>query len=242
MEEMAEKIKVIEANDYQAQIERHEAIMKEWEEKHLKSSQSILSGNADYANLKKELEVFKAEPEIEKPEINDNSSLKEKKTELQTTLDGLKKDLGLRDQLKASAKRKAELLEQEKNYSKELAELEQTEFTIDEFTRAKVDLLESKINALFNGAVRFRMFDNQLNGGLVECCDTIIDGVPWSDANNAAKINAGIAIINVLADHFKQMAPIWIDNAESITHIADTEAQRIELYVSEEHKTLEIAS
>lgn len=242
VEGLANKIKVLQNNDYQVQIAEHERVMNEWENKHLQSVQAILSGNVEYQNAKQELASFEAQPEIEKPQLDDNLSLKSKKNELQGSLYGLKKDLGLKDQIKASAKRKEELFEQEKTYSNELAGLEQTEFTIDEFTRAKVDMLEGKINALFDGAVNFRMFDTQLNGGLVECCDTIIEGVPWADANNAAKINAGIAIINVLTDHFKQLAPIWIDNAESITNIGHTDSQRIELYVSEAHKSLEIAS
>ncbi|WP_372776474.1 AAA family ATPase [Mangrovibacterium sp.] len=242
IEQLGEKIKAIEANDYTEQIKRHEAAIAKWESRKLKSVQAILADNAEYQGLKEQLKALEAEPEVKMPELDDDSSLKAKKRELSETLDRLKKDLGLKEQIAKGEARKAELLKQEKQYSAELAELEQTEFTIDEFTRAKVDALEGRINALFGGKVSFRMFDTQLNGGLIECCDTIIDGVPWNDANNAAKINAGIAIINVLTDHFQQMSPIWIDNAESITSIADTNAQRIELYVSEKYKTLEVAS
>ena len=93
---------------------------------------------------------------------------------------------------------------------------------------------------MFSG-IKFRLFDTQINGGLIECCDTLIEGVPWLDANNAARINAGISIINVLSNHYGQNAPIWIDNSESITHIHTTESQCIELYVSESDKVLRIA-
>lgn len=241
IENTQKEIGQLQSVDYESQIKAHEAVIKEWQEKHLESVQSILSGNADYERLKKELEEFEKEPiEEEAPKV-DNSSLNEKKRELQATLDGLKRDLNLKGQIESSNKRKAELLEEEKKYSQQLADLEQSEFTIQEFTKAKVDMLEAKINGLFTG-VRFRMFDTQLNGGLIECCDTIIDGVPWLDANNAARINAGIEIINVLSLHYGQVAPIWIDNAESITKITDSEAQKIELYVSGSHKDLSVAS
>ena len=46
----------------------------------------------------------------------------------------------------------------------------------------------------------------------IECCDTLIKGVPFQDANNAAKINAGIDIINTLTDHYDITAPIFVDN------------------------------
>jgi exonuclease SbcC len=121
-----------------------------------------------------------------------------------------------------------------------LAGFEKSEFIIQEFTKAKVDILESRINGMFSG-VKFRLFDTQINGGLVECCDALVNGVPWLDVNNADRINSGISIINVLSDHFGQTAPIWIDNSESITNIHATDSQRIELYVSEPDKILRIA-
>lgn len=170
----------------------------------------------------------------------DNSVFKSQKADINFKVDNLKKVLSAKVQIEQSDKRKSELLRQEKEFAKQLAELEQSEFTIQEFTRAKVDMLESKINGMFNDC-KFRLFDTQLNGGLVECCDTLIEGVPWPDANNAAKINAGIEIINVLSNHYGQIAPIWIDNAESITRIRKANAQLIELYVSEEYKELQVA-
>lgn len=239
IENLKKQIKELESFDYDAQVAAHEKVIEEWEKKHLVSVQEILAGNVDYQRMKKELEEFEKQPAEEEAPLLDNSELKSKKADLQIKIDLLKKDLSAKNQIELFDKRKAELLRQEKEYAKQLAELEQSEFTIQEFTRAKVDMLESKINSMFDG-VKFRLFDTQLNGGLVECCDTLIDGVPWSDANNAAKINAGISIINVLSDHYGQIAPVWIDNAESITKIQKSNAQIIELYVSEAHKNLEV--
>ncbi len=238
IDNLKSQIKELESFDYEEQIKQHEKVIAEWENKHL--SQSSLSNNAEYQKAKNDLESLENQPEDESPVTVDNSELKSKKFDLRYKIDNFQKDLATKDQIEQSEKRKTELLRQEKEYAKQLAELEQTEFTIQEFTRAKVDMLESKINSMFDG-VKFRLFDTQLNGGLVECCDTLIDGVPWSDANNAAKINGGIAIINVLSAHYGQIAPIWIDNAESITEIHSTDSQRIELYVSEAHKKMKVA-
>jgi hypothetical protein len=75
------------------------------------------------------------------------------------------------------------------------------------------------------------MFATQINGGEVECCDALIDGVPFSDANNAAKINAGLDIINTLCEFYQVTAPIFIDNRESIVELIDCESQIVNLIV-----------
>ena len=209
-----------------------------WDKKEILSVQRILADNQVYQESVKQLAEIEAnpEPEIVSPDV---THLKLKKTSLVSRLDELKKELATKDQIDQSEKRKRELLRQEKEYAQQLADMDQDEFLIQEFVKAKVDHLESKINGMFTG-VQFRLFTTQINGGIVECCDTLINGVPWQDANNAARINAGIEIINVLSDFYNVYAPIWIDNSESVTAIKNTVSQRIELYVSENDKSLRV--
>ncbi|HCV6511510.1 TPA: hypothetical protein OWL66_002888, partial [Staphylococcus aureus] len=45
-------------------------------------------------------------------------------------------------------------------------------------------------------------------------------------------------IINTLSKHFKVTAPIFIDNAESVTELIKTESQQIQLIVNEQDKKL----
>jgi len=94
-------------------------------------------------------------------------------------------------------------------------------------------MLESRINAKFS-QVNFKMFNEQINGALVECCDTLIKGVPFQDANNAAKINAGMDIINTLTAHYNITAPIFVDNREAVNNLIDTDSQVINLIVSQD--------
>jgi len=239
IEKLEKQIAEINNTDFDSLIAQQETQIVACESKNIVSVQALMAGNTEYEQAVKDLEELDNIKEEPAP-VADNSELKLKKTGLIAKVDELKKHLAAKDQITLADNRKKELLKQEKEFASHLAELEKTEFTIQEFTRAKVDMLEEKINGMFTG-VKFRLFDTQLNGGLVECCDTLIEGVPWSDANNAAKINAGIAIINVLSDFYGQSAPIWIDNSESITSIHETPAQRIELYVSEPDKQLRIA-
>jgi len=72
-----------------------------------------------------------------------------------------------------------------------------------------------------------------VNGSIEECCETLYDGVPYSTSlNNGAKINVGLDIVNTLADYYQTDAPIFIDNAESVTDIISTRGQQIKMYVS----------
>lgn len=139
-------------------------------------------------------------------------------------------------------RRIAELEKQEKRLGGEFEELEKGLYLCDLFTKKKVAALTERINGKFK-SVRFRLFVEQLNGGLKEDCEVMIpraDGtlVPYTFANNAARINAGLEIINTLAEHWNIRMPVFIDNAESVTHLENTDTQIIRLVVSEADKKL----
>lgn len=134
----------------------------------------------------------------------------------------------------------AELVAQEDLLAKEFAQLEEELFLTEEFVRSKVALLESRINSKFKH-VRFKLFETQVNGGLEERCDTLIDGVPYgAGLNNAAEIIAGLDIINTLSEYHGFTAPIFIDNAEAVTKLIETKGQQISLVVSEKDKQLRV--
>ena len=122
-----------------------------------------------------------------------------------------------------------------------IADLEGRLYLGEEFIRTKVELLESSINKKFGGAVTFKLFNNQVNGGLSECCEAMVDGVPFSNVNTAGRINAGLSIIKTLSKHYRVQAPIFIDNRESINNIVDFEGQIINLKVNK-NNTLKIES
>lgn len=113
-------------------------------------------------------------------------------------------------------------------------------FLTEEFTRAKVAMIEEKVADHFDVA-RFRLFEVQVNGGLKECCDTLYKGVPYEGGlNNAGQITVGLDIIKTLSRHYGVSAPIFLDNAEAITKIPKMDAQTIALYVKRGVKTLEV--
>ena len=186
-------------------------------------------------------EIALVEADIKAFGATDNSILKEKKKELQWQLEGINKQLNAKDNNSKLFARIEELKEEEKALNIKIAELEGRLFLGEEFIRTKVELLESSINKKFNGAVTFKLFNNQVNGGLSECCEAMVDGVPFSNVNTAGRINAGLSIIKTLSKHYGVQAPIFIDNRESINNIVDFEGQIINLKVSK-NKKLKIES
>lgn len=160
--------------------------------------------------------------------------------ELKQQRDQLNADLGKFSILKQTEQRIQELEMQERELAAEFEKLEHELFLTEEFIRAKVNLLEEKINSKFKYA-RFKLFDQQINGGLQEVCVTTFDGVPYdSGLNNAAKINVGLDIIATLSEHYGFKAPIFVDNAEAVTKLLDIDTQVISLVVSEKDKQLRV--
>jgi hypothetical protein len=144
------------------------------------------------------------------------------------------------EQRKDGEKRITELKAEEEKLAAEYEKLEGELFLTEEFIRTKVNMLEERINSKFKFA-RFKLFNQQINGGLEECCETLGNGVPYSAGlNNAARINVGLDIINTLSAFYEFEAPIFIDNSEAITKLTKVNAQVIRLVVSEPDKSLRV--
>ncbi|NUU73986.1 AAA family ATPase [Paenibacillus xylanilyticus] len=213
-------------------------------EETLQSLQSEVSDpaeDAEYQAKQKEAEYVRAE--IEQLRSSAADAIGKAQAEirlLRSQVDELEADKAQLATVAATEKRIAELAEQQKKLAAEYERLEHELFLTEEFTRAKVSMLESKINRKFKHA-RFRLFEEQVNGGLKDVCKTMYNGVPYEGGlNNAARINVGLDIINTLGEHYGFSAPIFVDNAEAVTQLIDTDAQVIRLVVSEGDKKLRL--
>lgn len=161
-------------------------------------------------------------------------------TEIKTSRNNLQGQLARFAAVDQSTKRMEELMQQERDLASEFEKLEEQLYLTEEFIRTKVNLLEDRINSRFKYA-KFKLFEQQINGGLQETCETLFEGVPYSSGlNNAARINVGLDIINTLSAHYGLTAPIFIDNAEAVTKFIDTDSQIISLIVSEPDKQLRV--
>ena len=143
-----------------------------------------------------------------------------------------------------SKERVDELIYEQKTLAKEYEEAEHLTYLCELFIKTKVSLLTEQINSRFEN-VRFSLFSEQINGGLKEECESLIPStggalVPYAFANHAARINAGIEIIKTISQHFGVEMPLFVDNAESVTHIVPGTSQKIRLVVSEKDKSLRV--
>jgi DNA repair protein SbcC/Rad50 len=198
-----------------------------------------LASNVEYLEILADIETLTDIVDTD-VKTTDNSELKDKKASINFVIDSLKKRLTNEDRIKQSKDRIEVLEAEEIQYAQQLADLEGSEYLAELFTKSKMDLLVERINGRFK-YVNFKMFNTLGNGGEEECCDTLVNGVPFIDANNAAKINAGLDIINTLCQHYNVYAPIFIDNRESVTTLIDCESQIVNLIVSAVDKKLRIA-
>lgn len=183
--------------------------------------------------LQKEIEEIRKEIEEKQKETTSDvtKGLRAERDAVQEQLDQVLQRKGDAQRAAAQRRRVQELEEQHKQLNRELASAERDLQEIDDFQKQRMAMVEEEVNSLFH-TLTWRMYRDQVNGGQTEVCEPMIGGVPYSDANDAAKINAGVDICRAIGMHQGVQAPIFIDNAESVNDILPTEAQQIHLVVT----------
>jgi len=166
--------------------------------------------------------------------------LKDVDTEITSKIASINQEIGRQKEIDEMKERLKSAEAKELDLSKQLASLEKTQFVCEKFARVKSDLFVEKINKMFT-FVTFKLFEKQINGGEAECCETLVDGVPFStNVNTGAKVNAGIDILNVLSNKMQVKCPVFIDNMESCTSPIEVQSQSIFLVVEKGVKSLQI--
>lgn len=160
-------------------------------------------------------------------------SYKEEKEKLDEKLRGVERELSKADINVKLDERIEELQLEQCEVAQKVADQEKMIYQLENFIRYKMDATSEKINSMFDG-VCWKLFENQINGGLKECCECTVNGVPYSSLNNGHKIIAGLKIIKALQELYGVSAPIFIDNAEAISdgNMPQMDCQMILLSVS----------
>jgi chromosome segregation ATPase len=217
---------------YLAQIEQKKTYLQEFEK-------SIIS---ERPATTPEIEALKVQiesiviPSIELPDISD---LREAKATITQEIDAKKQTLNVANQIAKTNERIAELESQQRTLAQEVASCEKIEMQIDQYNKIQIETIEQRVNSKFS-IVRWKMFDEQINGGLADTCEAIVNGTPFNDLNTAMKYNAGLDVINALNYHFGIFAPVFIDQRESIVSLIKTECQVINLKVDESKNVLTV--
>lgn len=197
---------------------------------------SNFESTAEYAELTAQIAAVKDTGETQVP-----ANLLNSQKDIADRLSAAKEKLYKARAAQDIRKRIAELEAQQKSLAEEYATCEKGEYFCEQFIRAKVSLLDERINSRFR-TLRFKLFHEQQNGGLQEICKVLIPCdsglVEYEKANSAARINAGIEIVNVLGEYFGVRLPVFCDNAESVTALTPSDGQAIRLIVSEADKIL----
>lgn len=188
----------------------------------------------EWVELQEQIKVIEATISTEKAVSDVTMTESEKKSELNEKRDALKKRLANRDAIKKYENEIERLEARGKELAQQIANAEKEEYTIEQFTRTKIDECETRINSMFK-FVTFRLFDYTLENNAVETCIPLVGGVPYPSANTAGQINAGLDIINTLCKFYGICAPIFIDNRESVNDIVETESQIINLVVNKDN-------
>lgn len=171
---------------------------------------------------------------LEPPSI-DVEGLKQQRLTISGEVDALNGRIAEQEQRIKAEARVAELLKQEKTLAQELSNLEKYEFAMNAIGKAHSDEIERRVNGRFK-LVRWKLFDYQINGAVVETCEATVNGVPYSDLNSAAKIQAGIDCINTLTEHYGVFGPVFLDNAETVNKLPECTSQLVRLVVSKDKK------
>ena len=165
------------------------------------------------------------------------------RSQMKIRLSGLREELSATEQKIASSDnskveaRIEELQEEQREVGQKVADQEQMLYLLDQFVMEKMQRISELINSKFD-TVSWKLFDIQINGGVKECCECTVNGVPYSALNSGHRIVAGLDIIRSLSQLYEASAPIFIDNAESINefNLPDMDAQMICLSVSEDRE------
>ena len=127
------------------------------------------------------------------------------------------------------------LQEERTQWKEQIDSLDEKIKAASDFQKRSCEVLEENVNRRFK-LVRWKMFRRQLDGTDKPWCECSVDGVPYSDLNTAAKINAGLDITNTLKRHYGVDVPCVIDNAETVQEPLYEGGQQIRLTVTEDEE------
>lgn len=192
------------------------------------------TGNIDYAAdpevtaLTERIAALSAE--LENPPADIAGDITAKRDAVNARMAGYVKTLSERDAAERARKIIADYSARERELSDQITELDGQLFMLETYVKTEASLLETSINAKFK-TIRFRLFEEQINGGLRPTCEAVVNGIQFSEANTADQFNAGMEIIDALCRHYNVYAPVFVDRCESINRLTPIESQVIRLSV-----------
>lgn len=193
------------------------------------------SQNEEYVKLKARHDEVIKQIESMKSSADVADTFKEERKALVTELESVKYEIAKASKNVEIEERIGELEAEQQEVAQKVADQEKMLYQLEQFIKAKMLRISESINSKFN-TVSWKLFEEQLNGGMRECCECTVNGVPYSTLNSGHRIVAGLDIIQSLSELYGVTAPIFVDNAESLNeyNVPDMVAQMILLAVSDD--------
>lgn len=200
-----------------------------------------ISENTDYKATVEKISVLEKEIESMSSDTPGRAELEAKKAVLKDEIAEIAGKILAADNTKTK-KRIAELEAEQKEVGQKIANQEKMINLTDDFIRSKSAMVAADVNEKFN-VVSFKLFEDQINGGLKETCECTVNGVPLSSLNNGHRIIAGLDIIQSLSNLYEVSCPVFIDNSEAVNEVnfPEMNAQTIHLAVTDD-KVLKVES
>lgn len=247
-------------NEWKAQIDKDKseleqlkAVLKENEDEELNLLEAIkgleksleelpqsidVSDTEEYKAIQKQI----AEKEVAMQKGNNadeiRQSLKAEVEDLQSQLTEIERQIAKQENNARLDDRIEELHAEQKGISQKIADEEWTLDLLEDFNRAKVNLLTDRVNLHFE-LVKWQMFKPQINGGFAEVCIPTIGGTSYDGLlNNGNKILAKIDICKAFQRVNDVVCPIMADNAESVDswRVPQTDSQMLMFMRTDDEK------
>lgn len=196
----------------------------------------ILRQDGEYGRLCGDLSMLEAE---RRKALTGNggqdeaASVRAEMARLTAERDTLVKRLGLADVIEGKNGRIAELEDQLDSLRQQKADIEQKKELARNYQECVIKDLEERVNALFVG-IKFRMFEEYMNGNIEPCCKCYIGVTEYKDGSHAERVNAGLEMIDTMSRYNGVSVPCFVDDAEGINQVYETESQQIRLVATYE--------
>lgn len=173
----------------------------------------------------------------ETPSFDRLNEIDSKLAELNITLRRLQQVESLKQEIE-EAQQEADRIRKERNESIFILD------GIKDFRTKRSELMVKKIQSLFT-TISVNLYETLKNGEERATFEVVMDGKSYVRLSTAEKIKAGLEMVEVLSQQSDLVAPIFIDNAESILHFQKPSGQLIIAKVEDteftvQAKTLEI--
>lgn len=172
-----------------------------------------------------------ADIEASKPTVKVDASIEESKTKKATLVvrrDELTKHLAGEEINKRIDAEKEKLNKRSVELSQTIADCTETIRQIKAYKKAKITLVEEKVNSYFS-LIRWKFYEqNKTNDDEKEICTAIDkDGVDYDNTNEGTVIDMGVDIIGGISKASNIFVPLFVDRKESAESIVPVEQQTI---------------